>query len=272
MNQLPKDLQPLLAFANQSKDSIIELYPSIDSTNNRCKQILIDQAHQQSTAKSICVLADHQTSGRGRLGRSWCSPQGVNLYTSWGFYFANGQVLSGLSLALGLAIHKVVKALGVGQAQVKWPNDLITPQGKLAGVLIETCPLDQALGVIIGIGLNVNLMVLDMNEDYSMRWTSLQKELGYQMDRAAVALELHQAVTQCVEQFRQAGWQAFQADWPDADGLFGSAIEVHGASGQIALEGIAQGVDQQGQLLLKTASGQLEPIVSGEIYTKVRKK
>jgi BirA family biotin operon repressor/biotin-[acetyl-CoA-carboxylase] ligase len=124
----------------QNKNIDITVFETIDSTNNYLKTFIGDQ-------KIRVALSEHQTNGRGRLGRSWHSPFGCNLYFSCIYPFEKDiNSLSGLSIVAGLAIVNSLKQFNLpGQLLLKWPNDVIYQDKKLAGTLIEI--QSQANGV-----------------------------------------------------------------------------------------------------------------------------
>ena len=157
----------------------VEVYDSVGSTNDVVREFLsADDSH------GVAALAEAQTQGRGRRGRSWHSPAGANLYLSLGWRF-HGPVerLSGLSLAVGAMLAEAIARDCEVDLALKWPNDLYFGERKLGGVLIELLgEQNGAIPVIAGIGLNVN-MPLEDAEAIQRPWTDLATALGTQVDR-----------------------------------------------------------------------------------------
>lgn len=228
--------------------SPIAIFPTIDSTNN----YLLQLPETQKRSGYVC-LAETQTAGRGRLGRTWLSPANENIYMSllWKMPI---EKRSGLSLIVGMAVLECLKNSGMASAKIKWPNDITLNGKKLAGILIE------AVGdyVVIGIGINANMTHAN---DITQAWTSIAQEIGT-VDRNKVVAELFYFLQKELNQFETQGLKPTQEIWSSVDALnnLNITIEQNG----IFHEGIAKGINEQGALLLQTPSG-LKPFYSGEI-------
>ena len=140
----------------------LELHDALESTNS----YLMKKASQQVLAlapHATCVVAELQTAGKGRRGRSWQAGLGASLTFSLLWRFQSGaSALSGLSLAVGVALIRALHSLGIHQARLKWPNDVLVANGrgpeKLAGILIELQgDMDGPSAAVIGVGVNLNL-------------------------------------------------------------------------------------------------------------------
>src|SRR6185436_13745053 len=130
---------------------------SVDSTNNWVKSHLAD------LKPLTCVTAEEQTAGRGRFKRHWISPRGENIYASLYLTVPLGSgYLPNLGQIMAFACAKVLRGLGL-KALLKWPNDILIQDKKIAGVLTETVTKDDEIGVILGIGLNVNMSQESLN-------------------------------------------------------------------------------------------------------------
>ncbi|CAG1769414.1 partial BirA family transcriptional regulator, biotin operon repressor / biotin---[acetyl-CoA-carboxylase] ligase, partial [uncultured bacterium] len=154
--------------------SKLEIHTQIDSTN----RYLMEQLRQQSVSGRVC-FAEQQTHGKGRRGRVWVSPFGHNIYLSIAWQFSTGAVaLSGLSLAVGVAVIRALKQLGIGDVGLKWPNDIYAQGKKLGGVLIEVSgETDGTCNTVIGVGLNVYL-AQEQGANITQAWTDLTTLLG----------------------------------------------------------------------------------------------
>ena len=206
-------------------------------------------------------LAEHQTAGRGRAGRVWHSVAGGVLTFSLAWHFPQaGQELLGLPLAVGVALAETLLALGV-PVQLKWPNDILKEQKKLAGTLIETSShAESGSWAVIGIGLN--LTVPD----------ALEREIGQavadapwlaQMDRNLLVARLLNALAKAMEEFIQHGFTAFVERWNRLHAYTGQAVLVLDR-GQVLHEGLALGVDNTGCLVLQTAHGRVT-VLAGDV-------
>ena len=130
----------------------LEIFKSIDSTNKYARE-----KAEQAPASGSVVLAEQQSAGRGRRGKTWVSPFAANIYLSIVWDFEQGaQALEGLSLAVGVAVKRALNAQGVNGVQLKWPNDIYVEGQKLGGILLEMIgdPAGQC-SVIVGVGINV---------------------------------------------------------------------------------------------------------------------
>jgi BirA family transcriptional regulator, biotin operon repressor / biotin---[acetyl-CoA-carboxylase] ligase len=132
----------------------VQVFEQIDSTN----AWLLQQCRAGAELPLACI-ADSQNAGRGRRGRIWHSPASSNIYMSLGWEFQHSTAeLGAFSLLIGVALVRVLKQIGIPQAKLKWPNDVLVENRKLAGILIETQNRqDGGLAVVIGIGLNVHM-------------------------------------------------------------------------------------------------------------------
>lgn len=150
---------------------------SIDSTNAEALRAI-----ERGQAAPFLVLAERQTAGRGRRGRKWASPFAENIYYSLVLRIEGGmRQLEGLSLVVGLAVMQALRELGIPAAGLKWPNDVLVGQKKIAGILLELVgdPADVC-HVVLGVGINVNMQ---MTDEVDQQWTSMRLESGKAFDR-----------------------------------------------------------------------------------------
>ena len=214
----------------------------------------------------LCV-AEFQTAGRGRRGRSWVAPygSGICLSFSWLFREAPPQ-LPALSLVVGVAILRALAHLGLAGAALKWPNDVLFEGRKLGGILCELRA--EAAGpayLVIGIGLNVGLPPAARSAIVAsgLAPADLAELAGEALPSrshlvAAIAAALHEVV----QQFEQGALPALLEEWRRADALLGRSVQVLAPQG--ARTGVARGVTADGALDVEFAEGR-ERIVSGEV-------
>lgn len=238
----------------------IDVFETLASTNDHLKTCA------SNTDPHFCI-AEYQTQGRGRMGRSWVSPFGCNLYFSLSYLFSEDiSELSGLSLVIGIGVVKALQALGDHiPFQLKWPNDILVDGKKLGGVLVEV--IAEANGqcrAIIGIGLNVNMTATPVETP----WTSLEVLLNKKIDRNLLLANLIDTQLNTIEKFRQEGLSAFISDWSSLDALAGNTIALKCAGREF--QGNARGVDTLGRLLLESSTGERKAYSSGDT-TIVRK-
>ena len=229
---------------------VVEISDTVDSTNTQ----LMRRAAQG--AQSGLVLAtEAQTAGRGRRGRVWHSGIGSTLTFSLLWRFALGaRELAGLSLAVGVALARALRAAGAPEAQLKWPNDVVLPGGKLAGILIET--QGDVLGpsaVVIGIGVNVRpdprvIAAVDQ------RVANLETAAGAPVDRNALLAGMLAELAAVLDRFGQEGFDPLRAEWQRLHAHQNLPVQLTLPDGQ-AVTGVARGAADDGALLLETAGG-----------------
>jgi BirA family biotin operon repressor/biotin-[acetyl-CoA-carboxylase] ligase len=227
----------------------LELHWEIDSTSSEI------QRRAAALPDLSVMLAETQSAGRGRRGRSWLSPPGLNIYLSCLKRFDAGFAsLSGLSLAVGVIVMRTLAVLGVEGAGLKWPNDVLSNAGKLAGILVELSGEYQGpCAAIIGVGLNVRLTPA-LREQAGQPVNDLVTLAGgIAPDRNQVAAALIAALAEGLGQFEREGFAAFVDEYAAHDLLRGKALRVQGAQG--SLDGVGVGVDARGALLVQAADG-----------------
>lgn len=209
------------------------------------------------------VLAEAQTAGRGRCGRRWLSPPGTGLCLSFGYRFAAGMPVPGaLSPSVALAL---AEALSLPELRVKWPNDLVARDLKLAGVLIELRSAGDGIAAIIGVGLNVDLGVCrDRVREATQRGMIDLAALGAScLDRNRIAARLLNALDRICSRWHREAGVGLAERYARLDALAGRVLRV--ATGQGVLEGRAAGICADGRLRLIDASGSEHRIAAGEV-------
>ncbi|MBN1136311.1 MAG: biotin--[acetyl-CoA-carboxylase] ligase [Anaerolineae bacterium] len=236
--------------------------PVVDSTMDEARRLA-----EQGAPDGTLVLTDYQTAGRGRLDRRWQAPPTSSLLLSFIFRpaIAPHQVQQ-LTMLCGLAVAESVEAQTSLPVGLKWPNDLETGGAKVGGILTEI----ELSGVrvsyaIVGIGLNVNLDPQQLNEPVLARATSLSTELG----RPVARLPLLWAVLRAVEArylVLGAGAPRLHAEWAKRLVTLGRMVTV--STGDATWEGVAEGVDADGALLVRRIDGSLERIIAGDVTVR----
>lgn len=242
-----------------------ELALSVDSTNS----VMMQKAEQNIAQRHIC-FAEMQTSGRGRRGRQWLSPFARNLYFSVLWPFSQGiAAIQGLSLVVGLAVHKVLERNNIQGAGLKWPNDILVEQGgvfaKMGGILIEiTGDVTDNCQIVIGVGLNLDVCVQDQAQ-LDQQAIGL-KQLGYTSGRNYLAAELVSELVLALEVFNKNGFSAFQDEWNGADCFFGKPLTVLLPSSHI--DGVGCGVNSKGEYQLEAQDG-MQVVNAGEVSLRL---
>ena len=239
----------------------VHISDSIDSTNAEALRLV-----DAGCAAPFLVLAEQQTAGRGRRGRKWVSPFAQNVYYSLVLRIEAGlRQLEGLSLVVGLAVMQALRESGVRGAGLKWPNDVLVGQKKIAGILLELVgdPADIC-HVVLGIGINVNMQRAD---EVDQQWTSVQLETGFPVDRNALVAQLGLQLQGYLDQHRKGGFVALQEEWEQNHAWQGRPVSLIAGVNQV--DGVVLGVDRQGALRLDVDG--VEKIYSGgELSLRLR--
>lgn len=214
----------------------------------------------------LLLVAENQTAGRGRAGRSWLSSPEGSLTFSLAWRFEGGpQALSGLPLAIGVALAETLGTLGQ-QVQLKWPNDLLKDGDKLAGILVETQSAPGG-GVWCVIGIGLNLLMPDEMEAQLGRSAAGVPWLA-RMERDELMAALLDGLAAALREFTAHGFAAFSARWNLRHAWQGQTVVLLD-NGAVLHEGRAAGVDDSGRLLLDTDAGRIA-ILAGDVSLRVK--
>jgi BirA family transcriptional regulator, biotin operon repressor / biotin---[acetyl-CoA-carboxylase] ligase len=262
------DATPLLdraaivaALPAHAADLTIEVVDTVDSTNNE----LLRRAPGGNIDRHL-LAAEWQTAGRGRRGRRWTAVAGGSLTFSLGWRFEQGAAhLAGLSLAVAVALCRVLESRGYEGIELKWPNDLLHRQRKLGGILIDLS--GDALGpslVVIGVGLNV-LLPERARRDIAQPVTDLATIAG-PCDRNALLASIAAELASLLERYACEGFASFREEWQGRHAFQDQPVQVLVSDGSIA-RGRAVGVDADGALVLERR-GHRQRFVTGEVSVR----
>jgi BirA family biotin operon repressor/biotin-[acetyl-CoA-carboxylase] ligase len=201
------------------------------------------------------ILALQQTAGRGRMGRAWFSAPGDSLTFSLLHRFPSGTLLSGLSLAVGIAVSRALDKTGLAATSLKWPNDILKDGRKLGGILIE---MQSNTAAVIGIGINVRLPVT-MPAELSLRSAALDRAVNPNALLATLLIEIDAVC----DDFATGGFVTLRDEWLARHAWAGCAVRVMPSHGE-PTEGTCVGVADDGALLLDTSVG-IQRILSGDV-------
>jgi BirA family transcriptional regulator, biotin operon repressor / biotin---[acetyl-CoA-carboxylase] ligase len=244
----------------------IEVRATVDSTNTA----LLERAAAGSPGGTV-LAAEWQPGGRGRMGRAWHAGIGEALTFSLLWRFARGAgALSGLSLAIGVALARALAAAGAAGAALKWPNDVLWSGRKLAGILIELA--GDALGptaAVIGLGINVRVSEA-ARARIDQPVADLEEACGAAPERnrllATVLIELDRVL----ETFASEGFAPLRAEWQRAHAHQGKRVTLT-LPGGVRQAGVARGVAEDGSFLLETRAG-VKRFHSGDISLRPQKR
>lgn len=240
----------------------LEVHWELDSTSTEL------QRRGAAAADLSVVLAETQSAGRGRRGRAWLSPPGMNIHLSLCKRFdAAVAGLSGLSLALGVMLLHALQRLKITGVGLKWPNDVLAEDGKLAGILVEISGDFQGpCTAVIGIGLNLRLTDA-MRQQAGQPISDLAALCGgHAPDRNLVAAALIESLVDGLANFECHGFAAFDEDYAFHDLLLGQPLQLSGAVGDMLATGL--GVDVRGALRVRMANGSECSIDSADVTVR----
>jgi BirA family transcriptional regulator, biotin operon repressor / biotin---[acetyl-CoA-carboxylase] ligase len=223
---------------------------------------------REGEAEGTVVLAEEQTAGRGRLGRTWESSRGVNLYMSILLRPQMAPWLAPqLSLVAGVAVAETVREEDI-DARIKWPNDVVVLAGgsmkKLSGILTEIeAESDRVAFVVVGIGVNLNSNAGHFSRELEGKATSVLLERGRVVDRAAFAARLLRRFESRYDEWVKDGFAAIAPVWRALSVLDGRRVAIS-APGD-AFEGVCAGIDDDGALLVEVGPGPVRRVLAGDV-------
>lgn len=224
-----------------------------DSTNLRAKELA-----EGGAPSGTVVTAGEQDAGRGRQGRVWTAPPGAALlYSAILRPLDLAHLL--LPLAVPVAVCEACESLAPVACRIKWPNDVWLDEHKLAGVLIEARPPDWA---VIGVGVNVSIAPGEFSDDLRCPATSL----GHGTTPEAVG----EALSAALGRWAEASPEDVHAEFSRRDVLRGRTISWQGGPDTGGREGVAEGIDERGNLLVRAAADELCSLGSGEVSLRLR--
>lgn len=237
-------------------------YTEVDSTNNRAKQLA-----EEGAPHGTLVMADIQTAGKGRRGRSWSSPSGSGI---WMTLILKPDLepsrASMLTLVMAHSVTKAIRMVTGLDAGIKWPNDVVVNGRKVCGILTEmSAEIDFINHIVIGFGINAN--ITSFPEEIGKTATSLELEMGQPVSRADLAASV-------LEQF-EVDYQAFLSHGdlsalltPYNDMLLGIGQQVRVLQPGHEYTGISAGINRAGELLVKREDGTVTEIYAGEVSVR----
>ena len=261
VNKNPLDKEKILSkLSNEFRSKVIlEVFDTISSTND----YLLRKEKNKNKDIKICI-AEEQTKGRGRRGKSWISPKFKNIYFSLNSYLKKVD-LSGLSIAVALSVSKVLTKINV-MSLIKWPNDLLVGNKKICGILIETAKVGELTKVVIGIGINVNM---EYSELIDQEWTSIKLEKKQSVDRNSIITEMINQLCITLNKFEQEEFDYFLKRFTSLDLLRDKEFTLKDKPNETF---IGKGIDNKGFLIAQNLKDQrIVKFSSGEVSLKLKK-
>ena len=240
----------------------IRYYSTVDSTNQYAKRIA-----EEGAPDGALVIADEQTAGKGRSGRSWVTAPGEAVaFTLLLRPKLSPDRISMVTLVMGLAVARAVNALYQAGAGIKWPNDVVIRGRKLCGILTEmSAEVMRVQYIVIGVGINVNIS--SFPEEIRERATSLKLELGHEVSRAELIAEVMSQFERLYGQFEADGdLRGIREEYNALCLNAGSAVRVLDPNREYT--GTSQGINSRGELLVETEDGKIREVYAGEVSVR----
>jgi BirA family biotin operon repressor/biotin-[acetyl-CoA-carboxylase] ligase len=255
------DAERILEFIPSATGNLVnelELLQTVASTSHH----LLNKPLAAMEKADICV-AEYQTQGRGRRGRQWVSPYGVNLYFSIRWRYGAGTAgLGGLSIAIGVVLLKALASLGMQELQLKWPNDVLLNKQKVAGILIDvTGEANGPCTVVTGVGINL-AMPAEQAVQISQPWANLSALVEQGVSRNQILAAVIDEMIRCLQTFPQQGLQAYLENWHEYDAFQDQQVTLNMPDG--AVQGRNLGLDSDGALRIEV-NGEQRRYVMGDI-------
>ncbi len=252
----PLELRPLIATRELGQG--LHCFEEVGSTNDVARTLA-----EEGAGHGEVVIAERQTAGRGRRGRTWFSPPGRNLYLSAVLRpELPPQRAPEITLVASVAVCDAVRRAGV-EAGIKWPNDVLASGRKLAGVLTEmAAEPDRVSWVVLGIGVNLNARPEDFPPDLRAQATSIAIERGQPAPRALFTAALLKALEEWLDRHADGGFAPVRAAWRERSVVLGRQVRVSAEGREVA--GVAEDIDETGALLVRVGK-RLERVLSGDV-------
>jgi BirA family biotin operon repressor/biotin-[acetyl-CoA-carboxylase] ligase len=237
----------------------IFFYDTVDSTNS------IASGLAEKAPEGTVILADCQQKGRGRLGRLWLSPRGINIYMSIILRpDVEPKETTLITLLAAVACTLALRRLTGAPVTIKWPNDLMVSGKKIGGILTEMkTARKKIISAIVGIGINVNGDPDSFPEDIRGIATSVKNETGKLFSREKIIAEILNEVNNWYPVLKVPAREALLSEWKRLTSTLGKEVTV--VAGQETFSGHAESIDDGGLLLLRLPSGELKSISSGDL-------
>ena len=239
------------------------VYSEVSSTNTVARFL-----SESGVENGSVVISESQTSARGRSGKSWASPLGG----VWLSIILNPDVdhskLPLITLATGVAVAKTLERIGIENAEIKWPNDIMINDKKVCGILTEAVAKFNTIeNVIIGVGIDANLEIEDFPEELQEGTTTLEKELGRKGNENLLIKMFLEEFEKISEMFIHEKYEEILKEWRKRSYTIGKIVEVRKPFNKY-YDGYVVGISREGALVVEKIDGSLEKVISGECIIK----
>ncbi|MEN6508714.1 MAG: biotin--[acetyl-CoA-carboxylase] ligase [Smithella sp.] len=237
----------------------LHYYKDIGSTNDEAFRL-----GEEGAPEGTVLIAESQSSGRGRMQRIWYSPPGANIYTSMILRPPVGTIqATQIPIAAGVAVAETINEFCPGKASIKWPNDVLIGGKKVCGILAQMKMSGQTVDfIVVGIGINVNLAREQYPHDIQEIATSLAIEAGREISRPDLIIRLYENMAKWYRELTRNGFSAVRERWLNLSEMIGKTVSVMFQNETVS--GKAVGLDEDGSLILMTANNQKLTVSAGD--------
>lgn len=241
----------------------IYIFNEVMSTNTIAKFLSMT-----GVGNGAVVISEKQTKARGRSGKNWESPLGG----VWLSIILNPNVnhskIPLITLATGVAVENTLKRIGVKNAEIKWPNDILIHGKKVCGILTEAITSFNTIeSVIIGVGIDANISIENFPEELRENMTTLNDEIGEKVDENLLIKLFLEEFEKISEQFINEEYETILKEWRKNSYTIGKIVEVHEPFSK-PYDGYVLGISRDGSLVVEKIDGTLEKVISGECIIK----
>ncbi len=257
LNEIQKDLNTKYI----GKDMYI--FNEVMSTNTLAKFLSMN-----GVGNGAVVISEKQTKARGRSGKNWESPLGG----VWLSIILNPNVdhskIPLITLATGVAVENTLKRIGVENAEIKWPNDILIQDKKVCGILTEAITSFNTIeSIIIGVGIDANITIENFPKELQENMTTLNDEIGKKVDENLLIKTFLEEFEKISEQFANEEYETILKKWRKNSYTIGKIVEVHEPFSK-PYDGYVLGISRDGSLVVEKIDGTLEKVISGECIIK----
>lgn len=238
----------------------VRVFQETASTND-----IAEQLAGHGLAEGMVIVAESQTRGRGRLGRTWFSKPSKGL---WFSVLLRPEILPQaapqLTVAAAISLWRAIQLLTGLSAEIKWPNDLLIRGKKISGILTEMkAELDHVKHLIIGVGLNVNHREEDFPPDLRAQASSLALASGQTWNRSDLLVAILREMDRACHRVYSGAFQGLAEEWRQQCTTLGRQVTIR--LGDRSIQGLAETIDEEGALLIRTQHGRLERVTGGDV-------
>lgn len=260
----PLEMEPVLKTKGFGKNYIY--LEQTESTNNDAKRLA-----QTGAKEGTVVVAEMQTSGRGRIARGWVSPYAKGIWFSLILRpkFSPMEAPK-CTLMAAVALTKAFKALGLNNVGIKWPNDILVKGKKLVGILTEMQgSMEQIDYIVIGMGINVSVQETDMPKEMVGISTSLNRE-GVEADRRQIFATVLRYLEEQYDRVTLEGFESTLQEWREHNLVLGQEVQIRSADD--IYTGIAEDIDIDGNLIILLPDGSRNRVLAGDVSIRTREQ